>query len=118
MAGVVLQCPSVVLFSVSLENFQPRNSLPEFFFEAVVYFSFSRLCSSLSTQASKSSQYCFATSNNPEAILLLCEVALGKPYIRLEADYGAAAHCTAKGKRKDYFTTLNERHPKPSDKTD
>ncbi|PHJ15594.1 nad(+) adp, partial [Cystoisospora suis] len=47
--------------------------------------------------ASKSSQYCFATSNSPEAILLLCEVALGKPYIRLEADYEASSHCTSKG---------------------
>ncbi|CBZ53813.1 hypothetical protein NCLIV_035940 [Neospora caninum Liverpool] len=47
--------------------------------------------------ASKSSQYCFATSKNPEGILLLCEVALGKPYVRLEADYEAAKHCEEKG---------------------
>lgn len=36
---------------------------------------------------SKSANYCCANSQNPTGLLLLCDVALGKTYDRLKADY-------------------------------
>ena len=39
--------------------------------------------------SSKSANYCFATKTNPEGLLLLCEVSLGKENELLQADYNA-----------------------------
>ena len=47
---------------------------------------------------SKSANYCFATSANPDGVLLLSEVALGTPYEKLRAEYEADASCRRAGK--------------------
>ncbi|PFH35733.1 poly(ADP-ribose) polymerase catalytic domain-containing protein [Besnoitia besnoiti] len=76
------------ILSQGLKVAPPEAPSSGFMFDKGVYFA---------DLASKSSQYCFATSKNPEGILLLCEVGLGKPYVRLEADSEAAKRCEEKG---------------------
>ncbi|OEH77071.1 hypothetical protein cyc_02504 [Cyclospora cayetanensis] len=46
---------------------------------------------------SKASQYCFASSQQPHGLLVLCEAALGNQRQLLGADYEAAAKCKADG---------------------
>eukprot|EP00967_Tisochrysis_lutea_P077797 scaffold105707_cov25-Tisochrysis_lutea.AAC.3 len=43
--------------------------------------------------SSKSANYTSATSANPTAVLLLCDVALGEQYERLNAEYEAPEMC-------------------------
>jgi len=47
--------------------------------------------------SSKSANYCFATADEPEGLLVLCDVALGNQYKRLEAQYEAPSRCRRKG---------------------
>ena len=47
--------------------------------------------------SSKSANYCFPTKDEPDGLLVLCDVALGKPYMRLEAQYEAPNKCKKKG---------------------
>ena len=47
--------------------------------------------------SSKSANYCFATEDEPDGLLVLCDVALGKQYKRLEAQYEACSKCKKKG---------------------
>ena len=46
--------------------------------------------------SSKSANYCFPTPEEPDGLLVLCEVAIGKPYLRLEAQYEAPSKCRKK----------------------
>jgi len=48
--------------------------------------------------SSKSANYCFANQENPVGVLLLSEVALGEPYERCTAEFGAAESCRKAGK--------------------
>lgn len=47
--------------------------------------------------SSKSANYCFATEEEPDGLLVLCDVALGKQYLRLEAQYEAPSKSRRKG---------------------
>lgn len=47
--------------------------------------------------SSKSANYCFATPEEPDGLLVLCDVALGSQYKRLEAQYEAPSKCRRKG---------------------
>lgn len=47
--------------------------------------------------SSKSANYCFPTEDEPDGLLVLCDVALGKQYLRLEAQYEAPSKCRKKG---------------------
>ena len=47
--------------------------------------------------SSKSANYCFANKDEPDGLLVLCDVALGNQYTRLEAQYEAPARCRRKG---------------------
>ena len=47
--------------------------------------------------SSKSANYCFANKDEPDGLLVLCDVALGNQYKRLEAQYEASARCRKKG---------------------
>ena len=42
--------------------------------------------------SSKSANYCFATRDNPTAVLLLCDVALGEPHELIASQYEAAEY--------------------------
>eukprot|EP00920_Eleutheroschizon_duboscqi_P029997 GHVT01072712.1.p1 GENE.GHVT01072712.1~~GHVT01072712.1.p1 ORF type:complete len:388 (-),score=130.67 GHVT01072712.1:211-1374(-) len=48
--------------------------------------------------ASKSSQYCFASASQPLGVLLICDVALGRPYKRIEADADAKRNAQEAGR--------------------
>jgi len=43
--------------------------------------------------SSKSGNYCFTSREEPVGVLVLCEVALGKQYHRLSAEYEAEKSC-------------------------
>jgi poly [ADP-ribose] polymerase len=47
--------------------------------------------------SSKSANYCFATPDESDGLLVLCDVALGNQYKRLEAQYEAPSKCRRKG---------------------
>ena len=47
--------------------------------------------------SSKSANYCFANEEEPDGLLVLCDVKLGNQYRRLEAQYEAASKCRRKG---------------------
>jgi poly [ADP-ribose] polymerase 2/3/4 len=47
--------------------------------------------------SSKSANYCFASEEEPDGLLVLCDVALGNQYKRLESQYEAATKCKKKG---------------------
>ena len=47
--------------------------------------------------SSKSINYAFASKSRPQALVLLCEVALGQPYELLSAEYSADVTCATKG---------------------
>ena len=47
--------------------------------------------------SSKSANYCFATEDEPDGLLVLCDVSLGSQYKRLEAQYEAPSQCRRKG---------------------
>jgi poly [ADP-ribose] polymerase len=47
--------------------------------------------------ASKSANYCFATPDQPYGVLALCDVALGTPLVKLEADYDASELALTQG---------------------
>ena len=47
--------------------------------------------------SSKSANYCFANNDEPDGLLVLCDVALGSQYKRLEAQFEAGAKCKKKG---------------------
>jgi poly [ADP-ribose] polymerase len=47
--------------------------------------------------SSKSANYCFATPEEPDGLLVLCDVALGSQLKRLEAYYEAPRACRKKG---------------------
>ena len=47
--------------------------------------------------SSKSANYCFANKEEPDGLLVLCDVALGNHYKRLEAQYEAPSKCRRKG---------------------
>jgi hypothetical protein len=50
---------------------------------------------------SKSANYCFTNPNNPQGLILLCEVALGEPNEKMNADIPPGKHST-KGVGKTY----------------
>ena len=52
--------------------------------------------------ASKSANYCGATTASPTAVLLLCEVALGEHYERITAEPGAARSAQSAGKHSTW----------------
>ena len=43
--------------------------------------------------SSKSANYCFASRGASKGVMLLCDVALGKQYVRTSAEYNADASC-------------------------
>ena len=47
--------------------------------------------------SSKSANYCFASSDAPLGVLLLCDVALGQQYERLSSEYEADRSCRKAG---------------------
>jgi len=47
--------------------------------------------------SSKSANYCFATEEEPDGMLVLCNVAVGTQYKRLEAQYEASSKSKKKG---------------------
>ena len=47
--------------------------------------------------SSKSANYCYANEEEPDGLLVLCDVALGLPYKRLEAQYEAKSKSKKKG---------------------
>ena len=47
--------------------------------------------------SSKSANYCFATRESPQGLLLVCEVALGQQYEQLSSCYEADIACASKG---------------------
>ena len=52
--------------------------------------------------SSKSANYCFATSSQNTAVMLLCDVALGEHHERLHAEYSADASCKRGGKHSTW----------------
>ena len=51
---------------------------------------------------SKSANYCMATRENPTAVLLLCDVALGEQYELISAQYEAGERSAAKAKHSTW----------------
>eukprot|EP00043_Microstomoeca_roanoka_P016452 m.168165 g.168165 ORF g.168165 m.168165 type:complete len:169 (+) comp16464_c0_seq11:63-569(+) len=54
------------------------------------------------SMVSKSANYCFTSRGNDTGVLLLCEVALGDMYERLQSEYTAADSCKAAGKNSTW----------------
>ena len=51
----------------------------------------------LGINSSKSLNYCFATKDQPEGLVMLCDVSTGRPYNRLSPEYEAAERCKNEG---------------------
>jgi poly [ADP-ribose] polymerase len=51
---------------------------------------------------SKSASYCAGSRESPTAVLLLCDVALGKTYEKIASEYEAAERSRAKGKHSTW----------------
>ena len=79
----------VGILSQGLRIAPPEAPVTGYMFGKGVYFA---------DMVSKSANYCFATSANPDGVLLLSEVALGTPYEKLRAEYEADASCRRAGK--------------------
>lgn len=62
-------------------------------------------------QVSKSANYCGATRESPTAVLLLCDVALGKQYERIASEFEAAERSKANG--KDSTWGIGKTQPRP-----
>jgi poly [ADP-ribose] polymerase len=77
------------ILSQGLRIAPPEAPVTGYMFGKGVYFA---------DMSSKSANYCGATSANPTAVLLLCDVALGSQYERLNAEYEAAESCKKAGK--------------------
>ena len=77
------------ILSQGLRIAPPEAPVTGYMFGKGVYFA---------DMVSKSANYCFATSANPDGVLLLSEVALGTPYEKLRAEYEADASCRRAGK--------------------
>ena len=77
------------ILSTGLRIAPPEAPVTGYMFGKGVYFA---------DMVSKSANYCFATSANPDGVLLLSEVALGTPYEKLRAEYEADASCRRAGK--------------------
>jgi len=70
----------VGIISQGLRIAPPEAPVTGYMFGKGVYFA---------DMCSKSANYCFASSQNPTGLMLLCEVALGKKYPLKQADYYA-----------------------------
>ena len=77
------------ILSTGLRIAPPEAPVTGYMFGKGVYFA---------DMVSKSANYCFATSANPDGVLLLSEVSLGTPYEKLRAEYEADASCRRAGK--------------------
>lgn len=71
----------VGILSQGLRIAPPEAPVTGYMFGKGVYFA---------DMVSKSANYCFTNPNNPEGLLLLCDVALGETNDKLQADYNAA----------------------------
>ena len=72
------------ILSTGLRIAPPEAPVTGYMFGKGVYFA---------NMSSKSANYCFASRQDPVGVLMLCDVALGKQYERLSAEYEAAASC-------------------------
>jgi len=77
------------IFSSGLRIAPPEAPVTGYMFGKGVYFA---------NMISKSAQYCHATPDDPVAVLVLCEVALGEQLPLLDADQNAPERCKAAGK--------------------
>jgi poly [ADP-ribose] polymerase 2/3/4 len=76
------------ILSSGLRIAPPEAPLTGYMFGKGIYFA---------DMSSKSANYCYATRQSPHALLLVCEVALGRQYERLNACYEASVICASKG---------------------
>jgi hypothetical protein len=87
----------VGILSQGLRIAPPEAPVTGYMFGKGVYFA---------DMVSKSANYCFTNPNNPEGLLLLCEVALGETNDKFNADFNAsnlpAGKHSTKGVGKSY----------------
>eukprot|EP00923_Selenidium_pygospionis_P048188 GHVN01083003.1.p1 GENE.GHVN01083003.1~~GHVN01083003.1.p1 ORF type:complete len:1108 (-),score=235.99 GHVN01083003.1:259-3582(-) len=90
------------ILSQGLRIAPPEAPVSGYMFDKGIYFA---------DMVSKSAQYCMASSNNNTAVLILCEVALGKTYRRNQAQSNAGS----KAKERDCSSCwgIGSTHPDP-----
>eukprot|EP00730_Choanoeca_flexa_P002431 TRINITY_DN11049_c0_g2_i3.p1 TRINITY_DN11049_c0_g2~~TRINITY_DN11049_c0_g2_i3.p1 ORF type:complete len:900 (+),score=270.31 TRINITY_DN11049_c0_g2_i3:31-2700(+) len=77
------------ILSQGLRIAPPEAPVTGYMFDKGVYFA---------SMSSKSANYVFASRDSPVGVMLLCEVALGDMYERLQSEYTAAASTKKAGK--------------------
>jgi len=83
----------VGILSQGLRIAPPEAPVTGYMFGKGVYFA---------DMVSKSANYCFASRDSPTAVLLLCDVALGKQHELISSQYEAAERSKARGKQSTY----------------
>jgi len=92
----------VGILSQGLRIAPPEAPVTGYMFGKGVYFA---------DMVSKSANYCGATRESPTAVLLLCDVALGKQYERIASEFEAAERSKANG--KDSTWGIGKTQPRP-----
>mmetsp|Transcript_4651 Transcript_4651/g.14031 ORF Transcript_4651/g.14031 Transcript_4651/m.14031 type:complete len:538 (+) Transcript_4651:28-1641(+) len=76
------------ILSQGLRIAPPEAPVTGYMFDKGVYFA---------DMVSKSANYCFTSRSSPTGVLMLCDVALGKQFELLQAEYRAASAAAKKG---------------------
>eukprot|EP00914_Ancora_sagittata_P011119 GHVO01021668.1.p1 GENE.GHVO01021668.1~~GHVO01021668.1.p1 ORF type:complete len:1007 (+),score=176.97 GHVO01021668.1:49-3069(+) len=93
----------VGILSQGLRCAPPEAPASGYMFDKGIYFA---------DMPSKSCQYCYADRKQPDGLLILCEVAMGTPHIRLESQTNAKKVCIKAG--HGHTWGVGKEHPDPS----